>query len=295
MQSKPNFRKSQMNANPYITKIYENKRNWTIGQSKPNSNPIKPNFQKTKMNVNLTLTKVYRKKDDFAVRKNKPNSNPISVTPKMNVNLYVIEDYREKDDFAVRKNKPNSNSISVTPKMNVNLYVIEDYREKDDFAVQKNKAKQTQFHLPQRGKTEIRCRMSEARYLSSAFCFLSSVHGHRVLAVGFSGFIHINSALCLFYHFSCLRYIFQLWDLEKFATLTAVYPSVSGTTIKQPGTATIRALSDNLHRYIPYVNRQDTLWWSRILKRNAIRNQLKTKIFYPRSRLLSIVNFLVVP
>ncbi len=66
---------------------YENKRDWTIGQNKPNSNPIrqacvvcegvagliKPNFQKAKMNVNLTLTKDYRKKDDVVVRINKPN------------------------------------------------------------------------------------------------------------------------------------------------------------------------------------------------------------------------------
>ena len=35
------------------------------------------------------------------------------------------------------------------------------------------------FTYPQRGKTEVRCRMSEVRYLSSAFCFLSSVHGHE--------------------------------------------------------------------------------------------------------------------
>ncbi len=73
MQNKPNFRTSQMNVNPYNTTDYENKRNWTIGQSKPNSNPIKPNLQKAKMNVNLTLTKDYRKNDDFSVRKNKPN------------------------------------------------------------------------------------------------------------------------------------------------------------------------------------------------------------------------------
>ena len=123
---------------------------------------------------------------------------------------------------------------------------------------------QTQFHLPQRGKTKIRCRMSEARYLSSAFCFLSSVHGHQALAVGFSGFVHVNSALCLFYHFNCLGYLVQLWDLEKFATLAAVYPPVSGTTIKQPGTATSWALSDNLHRYIPYAK-------SRILNNSEIR------------------------
>ena len=127
------------------------------------------------------------------------------------------------------------------------------------------------FTYPQRGKTEFRCRFSEVRYLSSAFCFLSSVHVHRALAVCFAGFIHVNSALCLFYHFNCLGYLVQLWDLEKFATLTAVYPSVSGTTIKQPGTATSRALSDNLHLHIPYAK-------SQIPKRNNIRNQINQNI-----------------
>ncbi len=62
-----------MNANLYNTRDYERKRDWTLSENKPNSNPNKPNFQKAKMNVNLTLTKDYRKKDDFAVRKNKPN------------------------------------------------------------------------------------------------------------------------------------------------------------------------------------------------------------------------------
>ncbi len=62
-----------MNVSRYNTTDYENKRNWTIGESKPNSNPIKPNFKKAKMNVNLTLTKDYRKNDDFLVRINKPN------------------------------------------------------------------------------------------------------------------------------------------------------------------------------------------------------------------------------
>jgi len=53
---------------------YENKSNWTLGENKPNSNPIKPNFRKAKMNVNSLITKGYIKNDDFAVRKNKPNS-----------------------------------------------------------------------------------------------------------------------------------------------------------------------------------------------------------------------------
>ena len=73
MQNKPNFQKSQMNVNIFSTKAYENLSNWTLGQNKPNSNPIKPNFQKAKMNVNLTLTNDYRKNDDFSVRINKPN------------------------------------------------------------------------------------------------------------------------------------------------------------------------------------------------------------------------------
>ncbi|MCH7556953.1 MAG: hypothetical protein IIB56_05780 [Planctomycetes bacterium] len=62
-----------MNVNIYTTKDYENKRDWTLGENKPNSNPIKPNLRKAKMNVNLTLTKDYRKKGDFEVRINKPN------------------------------------------------------------------------------------------------------------------------------------------------------------------------------------------------------------------------------
>ncbi len=77
MQNKPNFRKSQMNLNSLLTTDYERKRDWTLGENKPNSNPNKANLRKAKMNVNLTLTKDYRKNDDFAVRKNKPNTNPI--------------------------------------------------------------------------------------------------------------------------------------------------------------------------------------------------------------------------
>ncbi len=73
MQNKPNFQKSQMNASSVLTTDYENIANWTLGQNKPNSNPIKPNLRKAKMNVNSLITKDYRKKDDFSVRINKPN------------------------------------------------------------------------------------------------------------------------------------------------------------------------------------------------------------------------------
>ncbi len=49
---------------------YENKSNWTIGESKPNSNPI---YKRPKMNANAFSQKDYRKNNAFAVRKNKPN------------------------------------------------------------------------------------------------------------------------------------------------------------------------------------------------------------------------------
>ena len=141
-----------MNVSILLQTAYENLSDWTLGQNKPNSNPNKPNLRKAQMNVNLTLTKDYRKKDDFAVRKNKPNSNPISVKPKMSANIFITKDYENETAFRLQKNKP----------------------------------KQSQFLCPQRGKTEVRCRFSEVRYLSSAFCFcrkascgLSSVHGHQ--------------------------------------------------------------------------------------------------------------------
>ena len=73
MQNKPNLPDDQMNIYSLITTAYENIANWTLGQNKPNSNPIKPNLRKSQMNVNLTLTKDYRRKDDFLVLINKPN------------------------------------------------------------------------------------------------------------------------------------------------------------------------------------------------------------------------------
>jgi len=106
MQNKPNFRKSQMNLNFYITRIYENKCNWTIGENKPNSNPIKPNCRKGKIDATCVFTKDYRKNDDFAVRKNKPNSNPISKKAKMNVSAFLQKDYENETTSRPKKTKP---------------------------------------------------------------------------------------------------------------------------------------------------------------------------------------------
>ena len=51
-----------MNVNKVITKEYENKPNWTLGENEPKTNPIKPNFKKAKMNVTSILTVGYENK-----------------------------------------------------------------------------------------------------------------------------------------------------------------------------------------------------------------------------------------
>ena len=81
------FQKKSNDVYPYNTTDYERKRDWTLGESKPNSNPIKPNLRNAQMNINSIITKDYRKKDDFTVRKSKPNSNPISAGSLLNLSI----------------------------------------------------------------------------------------------------------------------------------------------------------------------------------------------------------------
>jgi len=116
MQNKPNFRKSQMNVSIYLQTAYENKRDWTLGQNKPNSNPIKPNLRKAKMDVNIYYTKVYENISDWTLGENKPNSNPIQtqskpISERMNVNFCATGYYESKSTFAVRKARPNSQNV----------------------------------------------------------------------------------------------------------------------------------------------------------------------------------------
>ncbi len=62
MQNKPNFRKSQLNVSTLLQMAYENKRNWTIGQSKPNSKPIQTQSPKSQNECKLTYNKGLQKK-----------------------------------------------------------------------------------------------------------------------------------------------------------------------------------------------------------------------------------------
>ena len=62
MQNKANFQKSQMNVNPYNITDYENKSNWTLGENKPNSKPIKPSLPEGKIDAKCVVTKDYEEK-----------------------------------------------------------------------------------------------------------------------------------------------------------------------------------------------------------------------------------------
>jgi len=61
MQNKANFRKSQVNVTLYNTMDYEKISDWTPGENKPNSKPIKANLHFTAENTE------YAEKKDISV------------------------------------------------------------------------------------------------------------------------------------------------------------------------------------------------------------------------------------
>jgi len=112
MQNKPNFQNAQMNANIYKTKAYDNKSNWTLGQNKPNSNPIKPNFKKAKMNVNSFITKDYIKKCRFRSPK---KQTQFLQRPKMNVSNIITMNYKNLSRLWGKKTKPKQTQLKSCP------------------------------------------------------------------------------------------------------------------------------------------------------------------------------------
>ena len=56
------FQKKSNDVNPYNTTEYERRRDWTLGENKPNSNPIKPNLRKAQMNRSYVKTTNYEQK-----------------------------------------------------------------------------------------------------------------------------------------------------------------------------------------------------------------------------------------
>jgi len=74
MQNKPNFQKSQMNVNSIITIDYENIIDWTLGQNKPNSNPIKACPERSRMGQSLVKDLIALVRAWMFIRKTAKNS-----------------------------------------------------------------------------------------------------------------------------------------------------------------------------------------------------------------------------
>jgi len=107
MQNKPNFQKSQMNVSIFLQMPYENKCDWTLGENKPNSNPIKP------------------------------KTNPISEMPKMNLNIYPTMNYKNLSRWRGKKTNPIQTQFKPNfRKMNVN-FCFTVYYENKQKAVEK--------------------------------------------------------------------------------------------------------------------------------------------------------------
>ena len=69
MQNKANLLDAQMNVNPYNTTDYENNSNWTLGENKPNSNPIKPNTKPIKAKTKPIQTQYKAKQSQFQTQR----------------------------------------------------------------------------------------------------------------------------------------------------------------------------------------------------------------------------------
>ncbi len=107
MQNKANFQKSQMNVNPYNTTDYENKSDWTLGENKPNTKPIKANFRKSQNECKLTYNKGLQKKRRFRSPKKQTQSNPI---PQRDTQ-YAIRDTRYKPNQTQFQRQKNAQAL----------------------------------------------------------------------------------------------------------------------------------------------------------------------------------------
>ncbi len=140
----------------------------------------------------------------------------------MNVNSLITMEYENLSDWTIGQNKANSNPIKACPERTC--------------PEQGRRSRMGQFHLPQRhalsyaegGKTEVRCRFSEVRYLSSAFCFLSSVHGHELVNRMKRKFMVLNCSVPI--RCSCKRSFFYMTFLLKELSHSVIVPPIFDLT-----------------------------------------------------------------
>jgi hypothetical protein len=88
MQNKPNLLDAQMNISAFSQMTYENKSDWTLGENKPNSNPIQTQFkpnqsqfaERAKLMQSMYLQRIMKKMRIRVIKKqsqNKPNQTQL--------------------------------------------------------------------------------------------------------------------------------------------------------------------------------------------------------------------------
>ncbi len=112
MQNKANLLNAQMNVNLYVTKDYENKSNWTLGENKPNQTQ----FPKSTNECKLTYNKGLQKKRRFRSPKKQSQNKPNFRKAKMNLNFYLTKDYENEPRLPAPGKQTQSNPISLLPK-----------------------------------------------------------------------------------------------------------------------------------------------------------------------------------
>jgi len=70
MQNEPNLPDDQMNVNKVLTRDYENKSNWTLGENEPKTNPIRTQSKPIKANITPKQTQYEPKQSQFQRQKN---------------------------------------------------------------------------------------------------------------------------------------------------------------------------------------------------------------------------------
>jgi hypothetical protein len=98
------------------------------------------------MNVSANITKYYESISNSTLGENKPNSNPISQKPRIDVNSILSKDYINNYPCGAPKNKPKTNPISRKPKSECKLIADTGLRESALRGLPENKPNQTQFH-----------------------------------------------------------------------------------------------------------------------------------------------------
>ena len=93
-----------MNVSANVTKDYDNKLDPTLGENKPNSNPIS---SEAKMSANVCFRRNYKNNSALRPPKNKPKTKPIPQKPKMSANFCLTKDYENKPSGGFRKTNPN--------------------------------------------------------------------------------------------------------------------------------------------------------------------------------------------